>query len=246
MDNLIDSLLQFAKISEITYSNPPEAEKKFKSIDVDIIKFFNIQGAQSYLLKHNEQYVLSFRGTELKEASDLLADLEAGKNFEISNNGIALGKVHHGFKKELDKLWPEIKKHTEGINSLHITGHSLGAAMATIAASRLQTKVISLVTFGSPRVGTKEFVKNCTFLHYRVQNNCDDVTKVPFMLMGYKHHGNHIYLNLNGEIKNYNLSQVIKDMIRSRIINRFKKQRFTGLTDHYMKNYIDKLSKNLK
>ena len=245
MENLVNNLLQFAKISEFTYEDPPSAEKKFKQIDVTIIKFFNVRGAQGYLLKHNNQYVLSFRGTELKEASDILADLKAGKNFEIDDNGIAFGKVHHGFKKELDKLWPDIKNHTESIDKLYITGHSLGAAMATIAASRLQRKVISLITFGSPRVGTKDFVRSCSFLHYRVQNNCDDVTKVPFLLMGYKHHGNHIYLNLLGEIKDYTVVQMIKDMIRSRIMSRLKKQRFLGITDHLMKNYIEKLSKNL-
>jgi len=39
---------------------------------------------------------------------------------------------------------------------LHVTGHSLGGAVATIAAAELQnlTKLdVKLTTFGSPRVG---------------------------------------------------------------------------------------------
>lgn len=243
MNSSPDTFLRFAKIAEITYHNPDIAEAKFKEQGCDIIKFFDVDGAQGYLLNRFGSFILSFRGTEVSQPSDILADLKAGKNFEINKlTGRAVGKVHHGFKKELDKLWPEIEKQVVDIKYLYVTGHSLGAAMATIAASRLSDKIISLITFGSPRVGTKEFVNNCTFVHYRVQNNCDDVTKVPPTLMGYKHHGIHIYLDVNGTVRDYNTWQMIKDMIRSRIVSRIKRKRFIGLTDHFMGNYIKKLS----
>jgi hypothetical protein len=115
--------------------------------------------------------------------------------------------------------------------------------MATIAASRMQDRVTALVTFGSPRVGNAEFVKSVTVEHYRVQNNCDDVTKVPFMLMGFAHHGTHRYMNFNGEFRDLTPWQQIKDMARSRLKARAKGQKYIGVFDHMMANYIAKLAK---
>jgi hypothetical protein len=115
--------------------------------------------------------------------------------------------------------------------------------MATIAASRMQDRVTALITFGSPRVGNAEFVNSLTVEHYIVQNNCDDVTKVPFILMGFTHHGTHKYMNFYGEFRDLSPWQQVKDMIRSRMKARAKGQKFIGVFDHMMANYISKLSK---
>ena len=233
-----EQLLEFAKISATTYDNPKDSKSKFKALGYTIVQFFDVNGAQGYLLKGADSHVLSFRGTEVTEKSDVLADLKAGKNLEASG-----GKVHVGFKDELNKLWPAITVSLANIDTLYVTGHSLGAAMATIAASRIQTKVIALVTFGSPRAGNQEFVNSLSVTHYRVQNNCDDVTKVPFLLMGFAHHGTHKYMNFDGEFRDLTAWQQIKDMVRSRLKARAKGQKFIGVFDHMMENYIAKLAK---
>jgi len=232
-------LLIFANIAAITYEEPKTAKTKFKAIGCTIVEFFDIDNAQAYLLKNNDGiHILSFRGTEVTEPSDILADLKAGKNIEAIG-----GKIHVGFKGEINKLWPAIEKAVSDINSLYVTGHSLGAAMATIASGRMQSKVLALVTFGSPRVGNKEYVNSLTVKHYRVQNNCDDVTKVPFLLMGFKHHGTHMYMNYYGAFRNLTAWQQIKDMVRSRVKAYTKGQKFLGAYDHMMDNYIAKLGK---
>ena len=232
-------LLAFAHVANITYDDPKASKIKFKTIGYSIVEFFDIDNAQAYLLKGSDkQYVLSFRGTEVSEPSDVLADLKAGKNIEPIG-----GKIHVGFKGEINKLWPSIEKAVADIDSLYVTGHSLGAAMATIAAGRMQSKVTALVTFGSPRVGNKEYVNCLTFPHYRVQNNCDDVTKVPFRLMGFTHHGTHKYLNYHGEFRDLTPVQRVKDMVRSRVKAYTKGQKFLGAYDHTMANYIAKLEK---
>ena len=232
-------LLVFAHIANITYSDPKAAKIKFKTLGYNIVEFFDIDNAQAYLLKGSDGvHVLSFRGTEVSEPSDILADLKAGKNIEAVG-----GKIHVGFKGEINKLWPAIEKSVANIDSLYVTGHSLGAAMATIAAGRMQSKVLALVTFGSPRVGNKEYVNSLTVSHYRVQNNCDDVTKVPFLLMGFAHHGTHIYMDYHGEFKNLTPWQQVKDMVLSRARAYAKGQKFLGVYDHMMANYIAKLEK---
>ena len=229
-------LLKFAKIAATTYEDPKDSRQKFKHQGYEIVEFFDIKDAQGYLLKGANEYVLSFRGTQSK--GDVLADLKARMKTESSG-----GCVHRGFKEELDKLWPTIEKSLKQIDLLYVTGHSLGAAMATLAASRIQKKVIALITFGSPRVGTKEFVNSLNVAHYRVQNNCDDVTKVPLLIMGYRHHGTHKYMNFYGEFRNLSSWQRIKDMVRSRFKARQKGEKFIGIFDHMMDRYIAKLEK---
>ena len=232
-----EQLLKFAKIAATTYEDPKTSTALFKDMGYKIVKFFDIDGAQAYLLTNKTINVLSFRGTEVNQKSDVLADLEAGKNIEACG-----GKVHHGFKHELDKLWPSIQdtlKSNPG--TLYVTGHSLGAAMATIATSRLQPNVVALVTFGSPRAGDKEFVESLKVDHYRVQNNNDAVTTVPFQLMGFRHHGTCVYINTYGQIRDLTAWQRTKDMVRSRIRAYTKFQFFNAVYDHLMDNYIHKL-----
>ena len=232
-------LLEFANLAQTTYENPKTSTAKFKALGYTIIEFFDIDGAQAYLLTNGTITVLSFRGTEVTEKSDVLADLKSGKNIEACG-----GKVHVGFKGEINKLLPSISKALENNRcNVYVTRHSLGAAMATIAASRMQDRVIALVTFGSPRVGNREFVNSLFVEHYRVQNNCDDVTKVPFRLMGFDHHGTHKYMNFYGEFRDLTPWQQIKDMARSRLKARAKGQKFIGVFDHMMANYIAKLEK---
>ena len=177
--------------------------------------------------------MLAFRGTEPTELSDLLADLNA-----IPRGAMTHGLVHSGFRGEVDKIWDEIVKHHDKGHTgktFYITGHSLGGAMATIATSRFEefTQVKQLTTFGSPRVGTRKFVKNIATPHFRFVNNNDLVTKVPLALMGYKHHGQLQYINFYGNIRKLTAWQMIKDRWRG-----WKSGLLDGAADHGMDNYV--------
>ena len=153
------------------------------------------------------------------------------------------GLVHSGFRNELDKLWNQIQlhraKHTK--KKLYITGHSLGAAMATIACSRFEEieDVEHLTTFGSPRVGTRRFVKNIRTKHTRVVNNNDLVTRVPLWIMGYKHHGDLTYINFYGNIRTLTFWQAVKDKWRG-----WRSGLLDGVKDHGMDQYC-KLTEGL-
>lgn len=207
-------------------------------------KLFDIDGAQCHAVWNKDEYILCFRGTEPSEITDILADLNA-----IPRGSMTHGWVHSGFRKELDKLWEQLEKHQKknGKNKkFYITGHSLGAAMATIATSRFEeTQTVEhLTTFGSPRVGTKNFVKHIQTPHTRVVNNNDVVTTVPLWLMGYKHHGVLTYINFYGNIRKMTLWQIIKDKWRGRWAALKKKMPFDGAYDHSMKYYV-KFTKEL-
>jgi triacylglycerol lipase len=142
-------------------------------------KFFNTGDTQGGLVRGNGFAVLAFRGT-LGER-DWLADFDFPPvNWEGD------GKVHGGFKKQLDAVWAEVKQELDQVDGpVFYAGHSLGAALATLAAARRfienGTPPVALYSFGSPRVGTAGFMHAFPddFLHCRVVNDLDVVPTVP-------------------------------------------------------------------
>jgi triacylglycerol lipase len=223
---------KMANLASIAYLDSAAAKPKIKEFGYVGHKFFENDGAQCHAVWNKEEYVLAFRGTEPTELSDILADLNA-----IPRSSMTHGLVHSGFRGEVDKLWNMLVAHQvkhEG-KKFYITGHSLGGAMATIATSRFEeyTKVELLTTFGSPRVGTRKFVKNIETKHMRFVNNNDLVTKVPLFLMGYKHHGVLQYINFYGNIRKLTTWQMVKDKWRG-----WKSGVLDGAKDHNMDNYV--------
>ncbi|MFH1985121.1 MAG: lipase family protein [Pseudomonadota bacterium] len=89
------------------------------------------------------------------------------------------GRVHSGFKKQFMGLWPTIVETvTAWTAPLLYTGHSLGAALATLAAGMHRPH--ALYTFGSPRVGDSDFADTLKDVCiYRLCNAGDIVTFLP-------------------------------------------------------------------
>lgn len=226
-----------AKLASNAYLEGKDAKPIYKKLGYTH-KFFDVDGAQCHAVWNKEEYILCFRGTEPDELSDVLADLNA-----IPRCSMTHGWVHSGFRNELDKLWEQLVEHmnTHQKKKLYVTGHSLGAAMATVATSRIEEfrDVEQLTTFGSPRVGTRGFVKHIKTPHKRVVNNNDIVTRVPLWLMGYKHHGDLTYINFYGNVRKLTLWQMIKDKWRG-----WRNNALDGVADHNMGDYV-RLTKGL-
>jgi triacylglycerol lipase len=219
----IEHCHKMAQMASIAYLDGREAGPKFKV----------------HIVGNRNEMVLAFRGTEPDEFSDLTADLNA-----FPDRAQVGGWVHNGFQNELEKVWTDVLKilgDELGGRALYICGHSLGGAMATVAASRLNPH--ALYTYGSPRVGTKKFVKNITCPHYRHVNNNDIVPKVPFAWLGYRHHGELQYINFYGNIRKMTRWQRFKDGWRGRVAAWKKREPFDGARDHGMANYVKYLEK---
>ena len=118
-------------------------------------------------------------------------------------------EVEKGFYKAYNYLKPEIinnlgslsKKY--GTNEISITGHSLGAAEATLFTYDILNdfqnyNVINFYNFGSPRVGNLEFVKSFSSFSlnsFRITHYYDIVPHVPEELLDYRHISNEIWYN---------------------------------------------------
>jgi hypothetical protein len=108
------------------------------------------------------------------------------------------GLVHAGFAAAMRAVLPELRRWLEPqpcAGKLLVTGHSLGAALATLAASVLQPSLT--VTLGSPRVGDRAFAATVTSELVRIVGCCDAVTDLPPPIV-YCHVGPTTYVTHDG------------------------------------------------
>ncbi len=143
--------------------------------------------------------LIAFRGTD--DIHDWLANLNVDR---VNWFG---GKVHRGFHIAEESLAGRLLERVpEQATQLWITGHSLGGALATLFAFRLQRAghgVSGLYTFGSPRVGCRCFAAQHDWLlherHFRVVHNSDAVPRVPLPLR-FRHCGRLILINRKANV----------------------------------------------
>ncbi|KAJ4420768.1 hypothetical protein N0V85_000482 [Neurospora sp. IMI 360204] len=106
--------------------------------------------------------------------------------------------VHAGFYTAWKEVATKVTAAVQSANatnpgySIGVTGHSLGAAVATLAAAYLRKAgyTADLYTFGSPRVGNEAFVAfvtNQSGDEYRVTHAADPVPGVPPIYSNYRH-----------------------------------------------------------
>jgi triacylglycerol lipase len=239
MDFPTRSLL-FAKLASMAYADEKTVTKEAKALGFTTVEFYNRDGAQAYRLMNKSDVVLGCRGTEPTCFNDIKADLKA-----VPVMAETVSRVHRGFKKEVDDLWPMVKEDLLRVNKTRkawFCGHSLGAAMATIMASRCENDPVmptveELYTYGSPRVGWRTFVNSLAVKHHRWVNNNDIVTQVPLLLMGYVHDGEEHYLNAFGNVRKHTVWQRIKDRMRGMLMG-IKKGKIDNFSDHSMEIYV--------
>ena len=210
----------FARFAELAYMPPDKAPKLFKKLGYTAT-FLSNKDSEAYVVEDATDIIIACRGTQPTQWSDISADLSIDRVKPL----VGVGKVHVGFKSYADKLWDTIRGHvvrgTADNKVLWVTGHSLGAAMATLIARRcvmaehLQTPM-ALFTYGCPRVGNKEYVQefNDLLVHHRWVNSGDIVTKVPLPPF-YQHTGTMHHIGSDGLItKDANTKNTIMSIIK--------------------------------
>jgi len=173
-----------------------------------------------------------------------------------------VGKVHYGFNEALDRIWNDlydtICTWKDRSQTLWVTGHSLGGALATLAVDRLTEKgleVSGMYTFGQPRVGDRQFADNFDSkmkrYAFRFVDDEDLVTKVPFP-PGYKHVGNEYFFDNKGilhkESTFWNWFRSASEGVALRSVDNGSKyiiQNPGGIKDHNPSYYVKFINQNL-
>lgn len=138
-----------------------------------------------FIIESPQEIIIAFRGTS--SPTDWISDIIASqKKFRyikedcLTHRGFTdiYSSARNGIFSALTKLSSNKK--------LYITGHSLGAALATLCAIDIAVNTSysspNLFTFGSPRVGDPAFAKVFSkFVRnsYRIANPFDVVTHAP-------------------------------------------------------------------
>jgi len=129
---------------------------------------------------------LGIRGTNMKSGRDWFSNANA--SLATADNNSA---VHSGFQKVFKSMQPALEKqlapllNTNSNGVVHCAGHSLGGALASLAAIWIKQRFgnrVALYTFGAPRVGLNDFaMKSSGSIDkiYRCLHGDDPVPMVP-------------------------------------------------------------------
>lgn len=176
----LKTVVQLA-IDNFAYDHEEEKrllEEQLAMLEAEPIKTFNAGDSQAILIKTNQFLVLSFRGTEPTQLKDIKTDARANLTKCVTE-----GKVHSGFHDAFNLIELDINQSLAAFPELPllITGHSLGGALATIAAKRITHTGgnAACYTYGAPRVSDDHWLMTMKTPIYRVVNSSDGVTMVP-------------------------------------------------------------------
>jgi hypothetical protein len=128
--------------------------------------------------------------------------------------------IHAGFDAAYNEINPIMLAAVQSARTanpsyaLVLTGHSLGAAVATLAGAYLRVEgyACDVYTYGSPRVGNVVFanyVTQQTGANYRVTHLDDPVPRLPPILLNYAHTSPEFWLSDgNATTVNYGVQDI--------------------------------------
>lgn len=240
--------IKMCLFSELVYKGRAIALPYLNSIGFTYADWFEAGEAVSFIAynQRRNELVICFRGTPQLDRRAIISYISTIHK-KVTYNGC----IHRRFYKAFTAVQNDMKSYisilpTNSTTKIICTGHSLGAAIATVAAKELEAD--ELYTFGSPRVGNKTYVE---YLHksnitpYRYVNNNDIITALPFAFMGYHHFGDAIYFNHYGRIREQSIWQLLKDRVRGSVKFLYKKEAYDSLFDHKIVKYREKLENNV-
>jgi triacylglycerol lipase len=209
----------------------------------------------AYIAESDALIILAFRGTQ--SISNWKTDFHTWLIHPPSTDPQL--RVHQGFYNAFERLSDGargIKKAMEELHSssgnvpVYITGHSLGGALAQIAAAVLGSdQIAACYTFGSPRVGNSIFDLWVKPPSYRVINYADIVPQVPFpvpFILDYRHSGDPRYMpdQVSGSPYRFepNIVRRTAQLVMG-LIQLLRAGSILGIQDHRISEYCRKLNR---
>ncbi|MEM0966985.1 MAG: hypothetical protein AAGJ81_12615 [Verrucomicrobiota bacterium] len=166
-----------ASLSHNVYHNEDRAEASAAAIGWKLETRVEHDGVRADLLQRDDDILLCCCGTRPDEIRNLRHDVDAG----LVNHPKG-GKMHRGFAAAWQTLRNELLRLPPPTLS---TGHSLGGALAILAASEFP--INGTIVLGCPRVGDSRFAQSIdegTVMRYQV--TADVVCHLPPKRLGFE------------------------------------------------------------
>ncbi|MBD2067499.1 lipase family protein [Leptolyngbya sp. FACHB-671] len=276
----LQTALSLAKAANLVYSDLSYIKeicvRRWGIQDLENFKYLNNRerDTQAFMFKTKDYVIIAFRGSQ--EIQDWRTNARTRfEKFAIATSMEPLdedttppiGQVHRGFQAAWRSVEEGVLKQLEiwgaGRKSnfpIFITGHSLGGALATVAASSLvkrgRKNIQGVYTFGQPRVGDLVFVNEIGRALkgkvFRFVNNNDIVPRVPPPYLPWN--PTHIYIHLGTTFYFNAFGGLVKQP--GWLYRRFDsligfsravfKQGLDAINDHRVEFYISNLEKALE
>jgi triacylglycerol lipase len=220
-----------SEISRTIYRRS-DRQEWFAKVGLREVQFFDKRSTQAALLVAADaaapHAVLVFRGTN--NLRDWYTNLRVAPQ-----SWPAGGSVHAGFAAALQKVWPQVCDNLASLSlPTFVTGHSLGGALATLAATRVE--FAAAYTFGAPRVGDAAFWRTLRCPVHRVVHDRDIVPTLPPSSLGYQQGGNLHQIAEHGHVLR-NPSHEELAAVAASLRNRHMLMPPAALSDHAPINY---------
>lgn len=171
----LPNIQRLAKACELAYLDAELGAGRFREELGLEAQFLSVDNTQAYLAQDDLSLVVAFRGSQcpttldgfkdwlLTNANNLLILPEGRIGTDFAAAGVG-ARFHRGFLEALAEIWEPLSQAVEQALDQHerplwVTGHSLGGAIALLAAWRLQRQMIpvhEVVTFGAPMIGNAD------------------------------------------------------------------------------------------
>ena len=217
-----------AELSLLAYADPDVIRAELKNVALSLVGApINGRSTQGFVAQGDGFAVAAFRGTEFflpgRDPLNLLQGVIA--DF-LTDSQVALvaaprpaqGRIHQGFLAALDgdKVFDQLNDRLADVRrnqpgaKIWFTGHSLGGALAILAAARL-SGIQGVYVYGAPRVGDASFGKALAVRTIRFVHGSDAVTQFPtfgllvpprFPSLGrYQPNGEIVAIDRNGRLR---------------------------------------------
>jgi len=204
--------MHLAGASYCVHSNSWSCGYHCDSVDgiLDVTVFTAARHLQAYVAYDALQkvIVLAFAGTD--DPRDWITNLDFGKSYPIKQ--FPHVAVHEGFWD----AWQDLKleaiaviaglKTRHGTNRVLAVGHSLGGALASLAALDLTLSSdlhASVMSYGAPRSGNGEYhklVHERISYNWRITHHHDLVVHLPPQRLGFYHTATEIHFPKRGDL----------------------------------------------
>ena len=239
-------VLWFAERANAAYDEPATIKEKFKNVihvyddPYKQIRFFVEEHADKKL------QLISVRGTD--NLANVKQDAEI---IQIKDKNIGI-YVHKGFDSDAQDILKEVRPLLKKNYAIKVTGHSLGAAIATILMIYLHNEGFDIqhsMNFGQPKFTTLAGAAKYNFLPLtRFVNREDVVPLVPPNIVVDDEHG--IYVHFRPEVILLNQEYFVyldqHDATQTVTSSFWDNLGHESLEDHRMVNYIKHIKNKLK